>query len=195
VLDQNRASVFFADWSMLGDPSVRSFIAEAGSYGWRLIAMRHDKYGEWDLLVKSESAGAVLRGEPEPLDENIREIADPAAGITLGAGWYSFEVFQGLSFRWASNDGEISVGRPRGEPIILYFIVEPGPGLNRKPLALRIFGGGKLLQITPVLTRQKVEVKIPKGVTDIRLHTDSENKPTPNDNRILNFRVFRIWTK
>lgn len=52
VLHRSGASVFFADSIMLGDPVVRRFVADAPSYGWRVVAMRHDSQRDWDLLVK-----------------------------------------------------------------------------------------------------------------------------------------------
>lgn len=55
VLDESRATVFFADAITLGDPLARDFVAEAGSYGWHRIAMRHDGDGNWDLLIKNDS--------------------------------------------------------------------------------------------------------------------------------------------
>jgi hypothetical protein len=194
VLDNNRASVFFADRYVLADPLARSFVSEARSYGWRVIATRHDTYRDWDLLVKLRSVAPALPGEPQPLDENVREIADPAKGIDLGAGWHGFEVFQGSSFRWVNNDAEINFAPITARPVALHFIVEPGPGLNGKPLELRIFSGGDLLETVKAVGRQILSVELPKGCSGVRLHTDSENKPTPNDQRILNFRVFRIWT-
>ena len=59
VLDKSRASVFFADPTVLADPAGRRFVTEASSYGWRLIAMRHDAYGDWDLFVKPANATSV----------------------------------------------------------------------------------------------------------------------------------------
>ncbi len=58
-----------------------------------------------------------------------------------GSGWYSYEVFQGLAFRWASNDAEVRIAGSNRESITLSFIVEPKPGLNGKLLNLQIFRG------------------------------------------------------
>jgi hypothetical protein len=193
VLDNNRASVFFADTSVLADPVARQFVSDASSYGWHAIAMRHDKHEEWELLVKPRNAASVLPGEPPPLDENQREIFDPASGIRLGSGWYEFEVFQGAFFRWVNNDAEIDVSPRNAGPLVLHLVVEPGPSLNGKPLELQLFSGGHPMESTKVVGRQIVDVKMPTGRSDLRIHTTSENKKTPNDARILNFRVFRIW--
>jgi hypothetical protein len=56
VLDKNRASVFFAEATVLDDPAGRLFVSEAKSDGWRLIAMRHDSQRDWDLFVKPMNA-------------------------------------------------------------------------------------------------------------------------------------------
>jgi hypothetical protein len=52
VLEENRATVFFADSAILAEPLARSFVAEAPSYGWRRIGMRHDSGQNWEILVK-----------------------------------------------------------------------------------------------------------------------------------------------
>ena len=61
VLNEHRASVFFADAAVLNDPAARRFIAEASSDGWRSIAQRHDSIRNWDLLVKLANAPSVAR--------------------------------------------------------------------------------------------------------------------------------------
>jgi len=192
ILEANRVSMVFADATMLADPVIKPLIAAPQAAGWRRIAMRHDGYQDWELLVK-RPAPTTLPGEPPPLDESIRDIADASEGIELGAGWYPFEVFQGSSFRWVNNDAEIRLQRNGGGR--LAFVVEGGPSLNGRPLVLQIFGNDKLLQTTDVRGRQIVEVPLPRGLVAIRLHTQSEGKAVPNDTRILNFRVFRMWTK
>ena len=56
VLDERRATVFFADSAVLADPEGRLFVEKANSDGWRLIAQRHDSMSDWDLLVKPANA-------------------------------------------------------------------------------------------------------------------------------------------
>jgi hypothetical protein len=193
VLDNNRASVFLADGSALADPVARSFVANASSYGWRLIAMRRDGSRDWDLLVRSRSAISQLPAAPEPPEELGVDIYEPSSGVELGAGWYGFESFQGSFFRWANNDVEIGLPPAGASPVTLHFDVEPGPSLNAKPLDLQVFNGQDLLAVDRINRRQIVTIPLQQGIRRIRLHVASDNKVIPNDPRILNFRVFRIW--
>jgi hypothetical protein len=191
VLSDNAASVFFANEVVQADPVARRFIGEARSHGWRQVASRHDKYRNWDLLIKVTPG---LPGEPD-LDESIRDIVDPAGHVTLGDRWHPAELEQGIPLRWVTNDAELALDSHTAGPVTLCLKIEPGPGLNGKPLTLQVLTGGVVVQTVNVPLKQVVKLTLPDGEKRFRLHTMSENKPTPNDPRILNFRVFRIWTE
>lgn len=155
--------------------------------------MRRDGSRDWDLLVRSRSAISQLPAAPEPPEELGVDIYEPSSGVELGAGWYGFESFQGSFFRWANNDVEIGLPPAGASPVTLHFDVEPGPSLNAKPLDLQVFNGQDLLAVDRINRRQIVTIPLQQGIRRIRLHVASDNKVIPNDPRILNFRVFRIW--
>jgi hypothetical protein len=185
--------VLFADATMLSDPVVQRFTDAAQTSGWRRVGMRHDNYQNWELLIRAGFAPS-LSGEPARTNK-AHDIFDGSEGVTLGSGWYTLEVYQSASFRWVNNDAEIQLAQNGDGDAKLELVIEGGPSLNGKPLVLQVFGDNKLLQTTDVRTRRIVEITLPRRKITIRLHTQSENKPVLHDTRILNFRVFRIWTK
>jgi hypothetical protein len=53
VLDQAKATVIYADPSLLGDPSIAKLAAAPGRYGWRLVASGSGEDGPWRVLVRA----------------------------------------------------------------------------------------------------------------------------------------------
>jgi hypothetical protein len=195
VLVDNRATIFLADSTVLGDAVVHRFIAQANSLGWRVIGSRHDPYGSWDLLVRFAKHAAILPGEPAPLAQNAQDIADPLDGLVLGAGWHGFERVDGVGFRWANNDAEIFVTIPGAGPSTLAFIAERGPSFIENKPVLQIFGEDRLLQTVAIGDPRIIKVQLPANHMIIRLHAAGSTKPLANDARILNFRVFHVWVE
>ncbi|MBI3281631.1 MAG: hypothetical protein HYZ57_17530 [Acidobacteria bacterium] len=198
VLDGSGANIFFADATVGADPLARRFLSNASATGWKVIGMRRDGIYNWTLLEKPPGSHAGARGVAageELMADPVTEIADPNAGITLGGGWYPYEFYRGESFRWVNNDAEINLSIPKTGPISLYMNVQSGPGLNGKPLELQILADGKLLQTARAHGAATIRLILPKGRIKLRLHTQSENNAVPNDPRIMNFRVFKIWTR
>ena len=121
----------------------------------------------------------------------------PADGLLIGEGWYPYETFGGASFRWVQNDAELVVSRPGGQATTLSLEIEPGPGLGLQPFDLAILdGAGRTVATAPVRGRETVTVPLPiqpgAETQSFRLHVEGGGRPTPNDPRVLNFRVFAL---
>lgn len=113
----------------------------------------------------------------------------PIDGLFVGNGWHPLETFDGKTFRWAENDAQIVVTAPSGTKRRVQFAVEAGPGLGPTPLALEVIDdSGRVIAMTGGVT---IELPIVAGETaTFSLRVDEGGLPTPNDPRILNFRVF-----
>ncbi|MDP9017702.1 MAG: hypothetical protein M3N19_05230, partial [Candidatus Eremiobacteraeota bacterium] len=140
--------------------------------------------------VNGESPGTAVGGSAASTP------ADPlpvASGVTLGSGWYPTEQFNGKTFRWVNNDAELTVC-PSGRTHVMTLSIEPGPGVNSKPFTLRVSGNHGDGLTTSVHGLQNLAIPIRKaGVAEtFLLHAASKNHPTPNETRILNFRIFNV---
>ena len=117
------------------------------------------------------------------------------AGIQLGTGWDGVELFEGETFRWVDNDAQIRVISGKPGEVGLSLLVEPGPGVGGPFLLKLIDLSGRQVAAVPVSRRETVKLFVPvePGKADeFRLHVDGGGKKTPNDPRVLNFRVFSI---
>ena len=141
-------------------------------------------------------ADSASNGHPDI----VSDIFKPSDGLELGAGWYPLETFGGATFRWVNNDAEIRVPAS-GAKGQLSLEVEPGPGLGSQPFDLQVLDEtGHTIAQTSVKGRETVQVTLPIPLSQkpavFRLHVEGGGLPTPNDPRILNFRVFRVgWSE
>ncbi len=74
--------------------------------------------------------------------------------------------------------------------------IEPGPGVGSQPFTLQVLDEkGQTAATAEVKGREVVHVTLPiiaGQAAAFRLHIEGGGLPTPNDPRILNFRVFRF---
>ncbi len=123
------------------------------------------------------------------------DILTPANNTSLGAGWFPLEAYRAESFRWVTNDAEIYVASLRNVKHYLQIHLEPGPGLNLKPFELLVKEDAQILARATVKGRQMVSLELPAGEPSVRkltLHVEGGGRPAPNDQRVLNFRVFKL---
>jgi hypothetical protein len=117
-------------------------------------------------------------------------------GVELGSGWGVVETFRGETFRWVDNDARIRVTGTQAGDVALLLVVEPGPGVGFKAFLLRALDeSGRQAAAVRVERRGTVQLFVPVEAgkpNEFRLHVDGGGKPSPNDRRILNFRVFEI---
>jgi hypothetical protein len=107
-----------------------------------------------------------------------------------GKGFYVVEQLGDATYRWVSNDAEIALHET--SPATLAFDVEPGPGVDSKPFALKVLDAdGVTLQTADITSRTTVRVPTAgQAGKRIVLHVDGGGATVPNDPRIMNFRVF-----
>ena len=123
------------------------------------------------------------------------DILTPANNTSLGPGWFPLETYRAESFRWVTNDAEVYVAALRNVKHYLNIHLEPGPGLNLKPFELLIKEDDQTLARTTVKGRQMVSLELQASEPAVRklvLHVEGGGKAAPNDNRVLNFRVFKL---
>jgi hypothetical protein len=115
--------------------------------------------------------------------------------IRLGSGWGVFETFHAETFRWVDNDAQILIASQKAGDMALSLVVEPGPGVGGKCLLKALDSTGRQVAAAQINRRAPVRLFLPveAGKTnEFRLHVDGGGKKTPNDPRILNFRVFQV---
>jgi hypothetical protein len=114
--------------------------------------------------------------------------------IGLGKGWYPYETYQGVSFRWMGNEAEICI-RPDVE-CRLAIEAEAGPTTSGGTCDLRIIDhGGRLVDKVRIGNRAVYEVLVPAlaaSAQPLRLRIDGVPARTPGDRRTLGMRVFAI---
>jgi hypothetical protein len=123
------------------------------------------------------------------------DILTPANNTTLGSGWFPLETYRAESFRWVTNDAEVYVAALRNIKHYLNVHLEPGPGLNLKPFELLVKDEGETIARTTVKGRQMISIELPATEPMVRklvLHVEGGGKAAPNDERVLNFRVFKL---
>ena len=116
--------------------------------------------------------------------------------IALGERWFLPEQHRGLPFRWVENDAVVHVAALGPLRHALRVVVEPGPGVGLEPFALsaRLPDGTELGSFI-VASKQVVTFALPPEsprVFTITLHAGSGGRSSPNDSRVLNFRIFAL---
>lgn len=116
--------------------------------------------------------------------------------VALGGGWYPPEQYRGTTFRWVENDAVVHVAALKPLHHALRVVVEPGPGLGLKPFELSARGSdGTEIGKATVSSKQVIKFPLPPEsprVFSIVLHAAGGGSASPNDPRVLNFRVFEL---
>jgi hypothetical protein len=116
--------------------------------------------------------------------------------IALGERWFPPEQHRGLAFRWVENDAVVHVAALTPLRHALRVVVEPGPGVGLEPFTLSAREpDGTELGSFVVASKQVVTFPLPPErprVFSITLHAAAGGKSSPNDARVLNFRVFAL---
>ena len=148
------------------------------------------------VLLRAAGGGKTLTTDSRILNFRAFEVAverrvDVVPSWALpGKGFYALERLGGFTFRWVSNDAEITLHPSHGD--VLSFDVEPGPGVSSKEFALSVRdAAGKELMTERIASRTTVHVPL-KGLEGDRivLHTDDGGQAVKTDPRELNFRLF-----
>ena len=145
----------------------------------------------------------VPAAEPVPAaDEANEEASDMiddvanTAQLRLGPGWHPLERDRGDMFRWAGDDAMLYVPVFTAVEHRLLLDVEPGPGVGSQPFALEVYDGDDALLATfAVSGRQTLDLNLAASLPvmhRLRLHVVGGGARTPGDERVLNYRAFRI---
>jgi len=124
------------------------------------------------------------------------DILPDSHDVALGEGWYPAEHYRGVVFRWVENDAVLHVAALRPVHHTLRIVVEPGPGvgLGAFELSARRTDGLEIGKAV-VSSKQVVKFALPPEsprIFSVALHCTSGGKASPNDPRVLNFRVFDV---
>ncbi len=142
------------------------------------------------------TAGAALEAGAEAPADARPDVVPDAHDVALGAHWFPPERAGAEVFRWVENDAAIHVAALRPVRHTIRLLVEPGPGVGREPfpLAARL-GDGRELGTVVVASKQFVRFSLPDespSAFSVVLHASGGGRTSPNDPRLLNFRVFEI---
>jgi hypothetical protein len=189
VLSASGATVFYAGEEALADPICREFILHAQTFGWQTVASQDGPREYWRLLHK------ISLQEVETSETSDITVGNERLG--LGSGWYDYEVWRNVRFRWSNGDGQIliSPGQPRASTLSVD--IEPGPSVRLLPLVVQVRDGdGKVFQTEELSGRTTITIQLPpqsaRPVLLVLHAADGDGKPVPNDPRILKYRVFKM---
>ena len=153
------------------------------------------------LTLRVENGGKTVRGDERILNFRIFtigvaaraiDIIHPHIGVTIGAGWYPLEKFNGATFRWAANEAVLHARAPIPEKK-LRLDIEPGPGTGHAPFDLNVSdASNRLLTTITIGKRQIIELPFDESVSTLRLKVARDGKPTPGDPRVMNYRAFSV---
>jgi hypothetical protein len=149
-----------------------------------------------DIDPDNGAAGRVTVWDAGRRAAPAGEIFTDAGDLALGSGWYPLEREGERAFRWVENDAAVHVAALRPVQHALCMLVEPGPGVAPQPLRLsaRIEGGGELGTAT-LRSTELVRFALPPAspaVFTVVLSAAGGGRQSPNDARVLNFRVFEM---
>jgi len=121
----------------------------------------------------------------------------PEDGIFIGFGWHSLEQDEwGRRFRWVDQDAELVFTNPSGHRNVVRVEIEHGPGVGYEPFDIQVVDENDRT-VAELTCRDLGVYDLALPVTPgagalFRLRTSHGGRPTPNDNRTLNFRVFDV---
>lgn len=148
------------------------------------------------VLLRAAGGGKTLTSDSRVLNFRAFEVGVERRADVLpswavpGKGFYELELMGGSTFRWVSNDGEITVHPSHRD--VLSFDVEPGPGVGSKKFTLSVRdSAGTELASEQIASRATVHVPLADFDGDrLVLHTDDGGQTVKTDPRVLNFRLF-----
>ncbi|HEY4439457.1 MAG TPA: hypothetical protein VGN14_03320 [Candidatus Elarobacter sp.] len=123
------------------------------------------------------------------------DIVPDTYDVALGDGWYPPERHRDAVFRWVEGSAHVYVASLRPVRHVLRAIVEPGPGVALKPFELAVEVDGSALGAVTVASKQTVTFTLPPitpRVFAVTLRAAGGGRPSPNDPRILDYRVFDL---
>jgi ABC-type polysaccharide/polyol phosphate transport system ATPase subunit len=145
--------------------------------------------------------GALLATAPESDSDRLPRLAAGEAGahviapVYIGRGWYPLEAYRGDVFRWGANECEIVLPESGPDAADLVLELEPGPAAGQLPATVQVSDdSGEVLVAVQVAARERVAVPLPAGQNvprRIYLRSLAAGEPTPGDERVLCWRLFR----
>lgn len=116
--------------------------------------------------------------------------------VLAPGGWHALEVESGRCFRWVDNDAAFELPPALNPFAEIELEVCAGPGMGRQHFQLTVRGDA-FEQAVAVHDEQRLTLSLPLSrhcKSLFTLHADGGGLPCPNDDRNLNFRVFRLAT-
>jgi hypothetical protein len=124
------------------------------------------------------------------------DILAPSNDVALGDGWYPVERAGADPFRWVENGATVHVAALQPVRHALRVVAEPGPGVGLRPFTLSArLADGREIGAATVSGKQTITFVLPPEsprVFSVALHALGGGKASPNDARVLNFRVFSM---
>jgi hypothetical protein len=166
-----------------------------GEYVLRLSAVQEGVAWFDDVDPSNGVAAHVSVYDPAATDF-AADVVPPGDDIALGDGWYPVERAGGAAFRWVAAGATVHVAALRPVRHVLRVVAEPGPGVGLQPFTLTArLRDGRELGAATVGGKQTIAFALPPEapcVHSITLAAAGGGKASPNDARVLNFRVFSV---
>jgi hypothetical protein len=144
------------------------------------------------LRVNARNGTFTLTPDGDPA-LGVNDVADPGDGVLFGEGWFGLEDWNSERYRWAGSDALLLL-TPPGPARVLNLELEPGPATRYAAFELEALDEtGKPVARGRVDGRQNVYLSlpvVPGRRSRVRLRVHGGNRPTANDPRLLNYRVF-----
>jgi regulator of replication initiation timing len=151
---------------------------------------------------QARTIGEILAAQAEPAglatgsEHRIENDIVDGLSTLLGPGWCPVEFEDGVPFRWSEHDATIHVALVHEVRHTLTLLVEPGPGVGLQPfmLTVRLIDGTPLKRLL-VRGRESISIELPREAPylfSIVLNAEEGGAATPDDERVLDFRVFDV---
>jgi len=115
--------------------------------------------------------------------------------LCIWNNWGPLEEWGGRRFRWVNNDAELLLFSPSEKTRSLILELERGPSLPPGGATVIAYVNGAPSDTATITGFHRAMMKLPDVLQKenlVRLRVTAEGKPSENDPRVLNFRVFRI---
>jgi hypothetical protein len=161
-----------------------------------LVGVTSQKYHVQALRLTNTSHDIVPKKTWDALNSNSDDIDRSGELLCLWNNWGPVEELAGRRFRWVNNDAELLLFNASKETRYLNLELERGPALKSDEAKLLVSLNDVALDTVSLNGLHRLKIALPNSRQKenlIKLHLDKTGRPTFDDARILDFRVFRAF--
>jgi hypothetical protein len=165
------------------------------NYRVSLLGLTSQKFPVEALRLLNTSRDIVSSSTWSRLMSAPERFSDTTNLLCIWNNWGPLEEWGGRRFRWVNNDAELLLFSPSEKTRSLILELERGPSLPPGGATVIAYVNGAPSDTATITGFHRAMIKLPDVLQKenlVRLHVTAEGKPSENDPRVLNFRVFRI---